>query len=126
MDQWTEEWQRGDMEPADFAEGASWMRSRPESVKALMQRFPPAALVSAKDGKALRCPAPGDVGIVTSYHEPHPDDSCEACLGAPEGLIGVRDGPTGSVIHHCRPEWLEVVGFYKGMTAERVTSLLLD
>lgn len=117
---WRAAWEAGPLAPADVAEGAAWMRSRPDSVKALMKRFPPASLVRA-------AAAPDEVGIVTSYHEPHEDKSCPWCEGAaPEGLVGVRAEPADTTFVHHRPEALEVVGFYKGLTREEVARLLLD
>lgn len=111
---WMDEWQRGEPDLDD--ESVEWLRTRPGAVQQLMLRFPPSCIVRAVDGKQLLCPAPGTHGIVTSYSEPSEEK--------PKGLVSVRDGPYGSVRHQCLPEWLEVVGYWKGLTPERLKKIL--
>jgi len=64
----------------------------------------------------LRCPAPGTVALVSSYFEPTPL--------APEGFLGVLSHPTAPVVGHCMPDWLEVVGYWKGLSPQVLSSLL--
>ncbi len=95
------------------AAAAKWLRSRPDSVKALMRRFPPACHVRAVSTMRLLCPAPGEVVTVVSYNE--------------KGTVGVArlndDGRAGH-IHQCRPRWLELVECTNGQTREWVDSIL--
>lgn len=82
-----------------------WMRSRPDSIKELMRRFPPACYVKAL--VPLSTPAPGIIGQVMTYFEP--DET------HPLGLVSVQaPDPFFGIDHRaqCRPEWLEVVGYY--------------
>ncbi len=96
---------------AAFAE--KWLRSRPDSVKALMRRFPPACQVRAVPTMQLLCPAPGEIVTVVSYNE--------------KGTVGAArrnaDGSAGHV-HQCRPRWLELVECTNGQTREWVGSIL--
>lgn len=109
---WIEEWQEGEL--ALNADSVAWMRTRPDSVKAIMREFPPSCLVRAKPGKKLLIPAPGVIGVVTSYAE----------VGE-EIEISVADHPDSDKWARCKPEWLEVVGYYKGLTLD-VTKALLE
>lgn len=109
---WMAEWQSGEVE--FDKEAKAWMRSRPEEIRGLMLRFPPSCLVRGK--RSLVCPAVGKLAIVTSYFEPDAEN--------PEGLIGVRESPEGDVTCQCRPEWLEVTGYYKGMDFYKVKAIL--
>ena len=100
MDEWTE----GTFEMDEDTE--LWLRSRPLVIAAMMFRFPPSCIVTAN--RPLRCPAPNTFGIVSSYVEPsekHPD-----------GLITVRQHPESEIRASCDPSWLNLVGFYKGIT----------
>jgi len=95
-------------------EAVLWLKSRPESIKRLLLRFPPSCVVSAN--RNLKCPAPGGFGIVTSLLEPDETHS--------EGMLTVRDGPDGNIRHQCKPEWLIVIGYWHGLTPEVVSYLL--
>lgn len=111
---WVPEWKAGEWEPD--AESLAWLRSRPESVKKLMMRFPPSCLVQANRG--LGCPAPATTGIVSSYIEP--DDE------HPDGMLSVRQNPDHDHRAECRPEWLTVVGYWRGLTPKRLKEHLDD
>ena len=97
----------------------TWMRTRPDSVKELMKRFPPAALIKAVEGRKLMCPSPGEVAVVGSYNE-------KGTIGA--ARITGMDENTGfyecSDIYQCQPEWLEVVGYQNGQDEAWVTFIL--
>ena len=106
---WVDTWSaQGPTKGDVLGEVAAWVRGRPESVAALMRRFPPSCLVRAT--RPLRCPRPGTVGIVASYNE--------------AGLIGVRQHPDADMNHHCEPNWLEPVGYYGALTPRWVASVL--
>jgi hypothetical protein len=109
---WQEEWQEGciDVSDADCA----WLCSRPESIKNLILRFPPSCLVRGKVD--LLCPARGSVGIVTSYFEPSEE--------YPYGTVSVRPGPEADKRFACDPDWLEVVGYWRGLSHERIKAIL--
>lgn len=113
---WRAEWEKGPWEQDD--EAIRWLRARPESLRQLVLRFPPSCIVRAIATTGLRCPAPGTVGIVRHWREPSAD--------RPEGLIGVLSHPEGRIVHDCRPEWLEVVGYYKGLTPDVLGALLME
>lgn len=98
-------------------EALLWMRSRPDSIKALMRRFPPSCLVKAKRDL---CGLPsGEVGRVASYIEP--DDE------HPKGSVAVYSpyDITQIIRYQCHPDWLEVVGYWKDMD-ERLVDRILD
>ena len=90
------------------AEAIDWIRSRPPVVRDLMLKFPPSCLVRANT--PLRHPAPGVIGKVVSYLE--------------NGNVRVVDGPDGDVAAECQPHWLEVVGYWNGVTPDRVREIL--
>ncbi len=80
-----------------------WLRSRPESIKKLMRKFPPACYVIAT--RPLGMPAPGQIGQVMSYFE-----SGLVSVQGRQSIGGVELG--FEVRAQCEPEWLEVVGYY--------------
>lgn len=109
---WVAEWQSGTI---DFDKDTiAWIRSRPDSIRSLMLKFPPSCLVRGKI--SLMCPAVGSLAIVTSYIEPDEENK--------EGLLTVRDSPKGDIKYHCKPEWLEVVGYYKGLDFYKIKDVL--
>jgi len=113
MEAWAKEWQEG--EPDLDEEAIEWLRAAPDSIKKLMLKFPPSCLV--KGTRSLMHPAPGETCIVTSYFEPDADH--------PEGSVTVRNHPTESTVKaQCVLSWLEVVGYYKGITPEFIKKLL--
>jgi hypothetical protein len=52
-----------------WEEFAQFVRSRPDSVQALMREWPPMAIVRTRPGVVLLVPAPGIDGTVVSYFE---------------------------------------------------------
>ena len=112
MDQeWTKEWQEGKVEIDEDTVG--WMQSRPESVQTVMRKFPPSCLVRARKDKSLHVPAPGVIGVIKSYAET--DHGVD---------LSVADHPDSESWARCRPEWLEVVGYYRGLDSEATCALL--
>jgi hypothetical protein len=55
-------------------------------------------------------PAQGTVGVVTSYFE--------------DGTVSVRQNPDSEHRARCEPEWLEVVGYWRGLTPEVMAALI--
>lgn len=106
LQDWVAEWQAGTFDRNQ--EALDWMRSRPATVKVLMVQFPPSCLVAAT--RPLRCPAPGTVGIVRTYFD--------------NGDVSVVQHPTSGVRAKCHPDWLEVVGYWRGLTPELVKEIL--
>jgi hypothetical protein len=78
-------------------EKIKWIRSLPPVVQKLMLRFPPSAVVRAKKGQRLMCPAPGELGTIHSYME---DDRGASII---VNVVG------NSAMGSCEPEWLEIV-----------------
>lgn len=109
---WIEEWQQGEWEADDAS--LHWLHTRPQFIKEMMIKFPPSCLVKAN--RPLHCPQEGTVGIVTSYNE--------ADIEHPNGKLSVRQFPDATVRSQCLPEWLEVVGYYKNLTPERIKEIL--
>ena len=117
LPQWARDW--------IFSEGCEndpevrgWIRSRPESIKALLIRFPPGCLVRTKEGHSYCIPAQGCVGFVASYFESgeikvahHPDDP---------NLLAFANPIPGL----CDPDKLEVVGYRGGQTPKWVLDML--
>lgn len=116
--EWTKEWQEGNIElnNDEGREAVDWMRTRPDSVKAIMRKFPPSCLVKSVQGYEHRIPAPGTIGLVASYLEPSSD--------SPNGELTVRQHPDADIRAACDPDKMEVVGYYKGLTPEIVEALL--
>jgi hypothetical protein len=85
-----------------------WITSgvTPEQQK-LMLKFPPSCVVKANI--PLGVPGPGKFGVVVNM-----DDE----------FIYVVEAPDGDTKAQCRPEWLEVVGYWHGWTPERVAETL--
>jgi hypothetical protein len=106
---WVAEWLK-EVAWVEDAESIAWLKDRPPIIKEMMLKFPPSCVVKAN--RPLHCPAPGGFAIVTSYFEPSEEK--------PNGLISVRNGPEGDTRHQCQPEWLEVVGYWQGVTPERL------
>ena len=102
---WVSDWlnETGELDSS----GIDWMRSRPESIKELMLRFPPSCVVCHARGLLT---ADEGYAIITSYSE--------------DGLVSVRPSPDASVRGQVDPEELEVVGYWHGLTPERVAEIL--
>lgn len=98
------------------ADTEEWMRSRPNTIKRLLVKFPPGCILRAKDEWDLHCPAKGELALILSWTEPTPD--------CPEGTISCAKYPDGKVRAWCKPEWLEVVHYTCGMTPEKVKEIL--
>lgn len=111
---WIEEWQEGDLVLG--ADSMDWMRTRPDSVKAMMRKFPPSCLVRSSKGAHHNIPAPGTIGVIRSYVEPGDE--------RPSGELSVAQHPDAEMWARCVPGDLEVVGYYKGLTPEVVDALL--
>ena len=117
---WVKEHQAGNYwEHPEFMEDVPWLRERPPEIQALIRRFPPWCLVVAK--RFLLIPGPDAVGIVAGFLNKR-------------GRGWERDnGPYVQVSQlilkadaraSCLPEWLEVVGFWKGLDFAAIDALL--
>lgn len=108
---WEKAWQEGG---GDIPREAllDFFRTMPPETRALAQRFPPACLVRAREGRLLMCPAPGTVGIVRSYYE-----------GTPE-RVTVAAHPESTFFAECHADWIEVVGYRGGFSREDVAGYL--
>jgi hypothetical protein len=40
------------------------------------------------------------------------------------GLLAVRAGPQSNSVGQCKAEWLEILGYYQGLTPERVMEIM--
>ena len=109
---WMDEWTAGEWIQEEGA--VSWIRSRPDAIQKMMIAYPPSCLVVST--RPLHIPAPGTVGIVTSYIDPGEEH--------PDGLVTVRQSPHGDVRAQCEPSCLAVVGYYRGLTPTKVKELL--
>lgn len=104
---WLTEWLADIAWPEDAA-AIEWLRSRPSTMHPLMLRFPPSCVV--RPLVPLRVPAAGTVGVVQSWFE--------------DGSIGVAQKPDGLVRAQCRAHEIEVVGFWRGWTCDRMREVL--
>jgi hypothetical protein len=77
-------------------------------------KFPPSCVVKAKDGVELACPRKGFYGLVTSYTR---DGSDVKVTPAPYDKEAQFAGM-------CDPDWLEVVGYWRGLTPDKVRSII--
>lgn len=99
LPEWFDEWTEA--RRAIAQDGIDWMRSRPESVKATMRRFPPSCVVLTSHG----C-----FGILASVFE--------------NGDVSIRPSPATLSRFRAKAEGLKVVGYWNGLTPERVAKIL--
>ncbi len=92
-------------EPDDWT--IKWIRSCSAEQQKMLLRFPPSCVVKGK--VPLGVPSPGRFGIVVNVSGK---------------FVYVIDGPEGDIKAECKPNWLEVVGYWKGWTPERVAETL--
>lgn len=97
-------------------ESVDWIRSRPDSVKRLMLLFPPGSVVRFRAEPP--CPSLGRLAIVTSYFEPSVEN--------PEGGLSVRGDPGSETRHPCDLDQVEVVGYFRGLTPEVMSSIMAE
>jgi len=83
-------------------------RSLPTQVKSLMIKFPMWCLVKAN--RKILIPWPETVGIVTSYYENGE-------------VLEIQQCPSDKNKANCLLEWLEVVGYWRGLTSEKMQKL---
>lgn len=110
---WVDGWQQGPWDGDGFS--VEWLRSRPILVQNLVLRFPPKCLVRAN--RVLSCPSPRTVGIVVGYGSP---DSFH-----PEGSLTVVQSPDSDVEFRCRPGWLDVVGYFRGLNPSVISAIMI-
>ena len=110
---WLEEWLT-DPSWEEDPEALEWLKSRPECLHALMVQFPPSCVVEGT--RSLLVPSPGTCGIVSSWTEP--DE------GHPKGMVSVRAYPDAGLRAQCDPDDLQVFGYWKGWTPEKMRELL--
>ena len=104
--EWVKDWQVEDANITPVM--IRWMRSRPYNIKEVMLKFPVECLVRAT--RDLVCPAPGTVGFLAGYNE--------------NGTMIIVQHPDQDLSARCDPDWLEVVGYRKGLTPNDVRSIL--
>jgi len=99
---WLAEWSKARHPIAP--EGVEWIRSRPDSVKAVMRKIPPSCVVR------LPC---GCLGVVASIFE--------------DGGISVRKAPGEAAryrVPQTKMEKIEIFAFWNGITHERIAEIL--
>ncbi len=97
------------MKEQDLQELIDWMRTQPEPVQRVMEKFPPRCTVRANI--KLLCPAPGKTAKVVSYRERDHENDITVCVGKGDRAI------------ECEMGWLEVVGYESGVTPEMVRTV---
>lgn len=87
----------------EMNELADWIATRPPAVVAVMDRFPPASYVKAKDGMNLIAPAPGVIGQIFSYQHSRETDEVTINVMARGEFLPLAWKA------ECEPDWPEVV-----------------
>ena len=105
---WISEWKTGQFALSDEQKERIKMSS--EAIKKLMFAFPPLCLVKPK--RPLQIPQMGTIGFVLSYSD---DDA--------SGTLVVKQSPGAEFSGGCNPGDLEVVGYYKGLTPQIVSTM---
>lgn len=105
---WVKKWVSAEYE--ETPGNVSWVQTRPRSIQDLMIRFPPNCLVRTFPSKELVIPKPGTLGIVVSYRE--------------DGGVTVMQHPDAEIRAVCDPSWLEVVGYFRGITPEAIRKMI--
>lgn len=95
----------------DQKEAIEWIRSRPANVQELMLRFPPSCTVRTVEGVCLLVPSPGTTGRINRYWE------------IPDGTLQIVV-LQGEIEAACRPDHLEVVGYFGNITPEFIQRVL--
>lgn len=82
-------------------------------LRKMVTKFPPSCVVRAK--QKLGCPRPGRLGIVVNMATSGHLKVIEADVpgASPNQFAGM-----------CDPEWLEVVGYWRGLTPDGVKTIL--
>ena len=95
-------------------EDLDWMRSRPNSIKKLMRKFPPACKVILKNNAPL-----------CDVHEHKRNDILQVVSYREEGLIGVA--PSYEKLecrHYMKPNEIEITAFVNEQNHQWVKSIL--
>lgn len=96
--------------PDDIVE---WIQAGPPDYQKMMLKFPPLSVVEAKI--PLKIPSPGLLGTVVNVDH----ESIYVIEGEP-----ATDDNAIKQVGQCRPEWLNVVGYWQGLTPERVAKII--
>ena len=96
----------------DGREVLGWIRSRPASLHETLIAFPPNCVVVPLRALVV----PERAGIVVSYFEP--GSSC-----VPPS-VSVCEGPEGDTRGECDLNWIRVIGYWRGITPEKVRGWL--
>lgn len=104
--QWFDNHTREDEIPATTI---AWLTSLPERSISLIKKFPPSCVVIAKHPLAV--PGEGKLGIVVNCNEK--ELKVIHCEVDDNGFAGM-----------CDPKDLEIIGYWKGLTPEKVETIL--
>jgi hypothetical protein len=115
---WTTEWQSGAHGQELFDELRLWGLTLNDTVRQLSYRFPPNCLVKSKPGKTLLVPQPESIGIGLGVRETQRED------GGYDLTVMVSQSPDSGLRAECDPEDLEVVGYWKDFTDDKIRALL--
>jgi hypothetical protein len=107
--EWIDEWTGPDHKFEHDEDAISWIRSRPDSIKELMLKFPPSCVV--KSDIPLHT-ADDQYGILSSYAE--------------NGQVSIRAHPDGGVRGFVDPKHLTVVGYWGGVTSDVIKGIIND
>lgn len=105
----TGSWDEHVPNPEDRERTFAWLRSRPAPVRASLKLFPPSCIVTAIAPTIL--PGYGGIAVVAGYG----DDGV---------ILSVMPGSQHKM--HAPPAALQVIGYMRGWTSERVAAVLAD
>jgi hypothetical protein len=115
---WIAEWQKGAHDQELFDELRLWGLTLNDAARQLSYRFPPNCLVKPKPGKDLLVPQDGTTGIAVGVRERQKAD------GGYELTVMVTQSPNSGLRAECDPDDLEVVGFWKDLTGDKIRALV--
>ena len=104
---WVSEWIGPDQKFEHDEETIEWIKSRPDSIKELMLKFPPSCVV--KSDIPLHT-ADNRYGIITSYSE--------------DGDVSIRSHPDANIRGWVKIEHLTVVDYWGGITPEVIRNII--
>lgn len=109
--EWLEEFTKPDEIPETTV---AWLRSLSPASQETARTFPPECVVKAKPEFDLHCPRLGRYGTVVTISR----DGTQ---------VKIRPSPNDTQARYtgmCDLDWLEIVGYWRGLTPEKVSAIL--
>jgi len=119
---WLDEYSRPEPIPQSTVEWIHQIVGSSPHLRETLQQFPPSCVVIANQD--LGCPRQGRLGVVINMgygYDPSVNAPTIQLKVIEANVPGEEPGPYAAM---CDPEWLEVVGYWSGLTPDAVKSIL--